>query len=199
MSALKDLHERGLIDDKEYERSRAELLNYVLKIPTKEQKHLEGVSEESKKVKQNLEESEVNEIGRAGSFISYDNGTVLDTKTKIMWWSKSNKRVYNWSNVQIESKNFRGGGYSDWRVPSIDELKTIYVESSNNKYKTIDFITLTAPYIISKDFEESGFGDSGPTYINYIDFRNGRVNSGLSLGFGFASGKVMYLPVREAN
>ena len=197
MSALKDLHKRGLIDDKEYERSRVELLDYILKIPAKEKKHLEGISEESKKVKQNLDESEVNEIGRDGSFIAYDDGTVFDTKTKIMWWSKSTEQVKNWSNVQNNSKNFRGGGYSDWRVPSIDELKTIYVESSNNKYKTIDFITLTSPYIISKDFEESDLSGTGPAYIQYIDFKNRRVNSCLSRGFGFALGKVMYLPVRS--
>ena len=36
MSTLKDLHKRGLIDDKEYERSRAELLDYILKTPEKE-------------------------------------------------------------------------------------------------------------------------------------------------------------------
>ena len=36
MLALKELHERGLIDDKEYERSRAELLDYILKTPEKE-------------------------------------------------------------------------------------------------------------------------------------------------------------------
>jgi hypothetical protein len=116
-----------------------------------------------------------------------------------MWWSKSTKQVKSWHNVQNKSKNFRGGGYTDWRVPSIDELKTIYVKSSNNQYKTVDFITLTSPYIISRDFEESGFGDSGPAYIKYIDFKNGKVNNCLSMGFGFASGKVMYLPVRETN
>ena len=36
MLALKELHEMGVIDDKEYERSRTELLDYVLKGSTKE-------------------------------------------------------------------------------------------------------------------------------------------------------------------
>ena len=143
--------------------------------------------------------SEANEIGRDGTFIAYDDGTILDTKTKIMWWWSSTEQVKSWSDTQFKSKNFRGGGYSDWRVPSIDELKTIYVKSSKYEYKTIDFISLISPFIISKDFEDSGFGDSGPLYIQYMDFRNRSVDSCLSIGFGFAPGKVMYLPVREAN
>jgi hypothetical protein len=143
--------------------------------------------------------SEANEIGRDGTFIAYDDGTILDIKTKIMWWWSSTEQVKSWSDTQFKSKNFRGGGYSDWRVPSTDELKTIYVKSSKYEYKTIDFITLTSPFIISKDFEDSGFGDSGPLYIQYMDFRNRSVDSCLSIGFGFAPGKIMYLPVREAN
>jgi hypothetical protein len=143
--------------------------------------------------------SEVNEIGRDGTFIAYDDGTVLDTKTKIMWWWSSTEQVKSWSDTQFKSKNFRGGGYSDWRVPSIDELKTIYVKSSKYEYKTIDFISLISPFIISKDFEDSGFGDSGPLYIQYMDFRNRSVDSCKSIGFKFAPGEVMYLPVREAN
>jgi hypothetical protein len=145
------------------------------------------------------EASEANEIGRDGTFIAYDDGTILDTKTKIMWWWSSTEQVKSWSDTQFKSKNFSGGGYSDWRVPSIEQLKTIYVKNSKYKYKTIDFITLTSPFIISKDFEDSGFGDSGPLYIQYMDFRNRSVDSCLSIGFGFAPGKVMYLPVREAN
>jgi hypothetical protein len=143
--------------------------------------------------------SEVNEIGGDGTFIAYDDGTVLDTKTKIMWWWSSTEQVTSWNDTLFKSKNFRGGGYADWHVPSTDELKTIYAKSSKNKYKTIDFITLTSPYIISKDFEDSGFGDSGPLYIQYMDFKNGIVDSCKSIGFGFAPGKVMYLPVRKVN
>jgi hypothetical protein len=164
------------------------------------EKHLAtlGISTTSE-ASESSKASKANEIGRDGTFIAYDDGTILDTKTKIMWWWSSTEQVKSWSDTQFKSKNFRGGGYSDWRVPSIEQLKTIYVKSSKYKYKTIDFITLASPFIISKDFEDSGFGDSGPLYIQYMDFRNRSVDSCLSIGFGFAPGKVMYLPVREAN
>ena len=73
------------------------------------------------------------------------------------------------------------------------------MKSSKYEYKTIDFFTLTSPFIISKDFEESGFSMGGPPYIQYIDFRNKKVDSCLSSGFRFVSGKIMYLPVRKVN
>ena len=64
----------------------------------------------------------------------------------MRWWS-STEQVENWSGTQLKSKSFRGGGYSDWRVPSIDELKTIYVKSSKYEYKSIDFITWKVLYL----------------------------------------------------
>ena len=116
-----------------------------------------------------------------------------------MWWWSSTEQVKSWSDTKFKSKNFRGGGYSDWRVPSIDQLETIYDESSKKKYKTIDFISLTSPFIISKDFEDSGFSDGGQLYIQYMDFRYRSVNSSHAIVFDSAPGKVMYLPVRQAN
>ena len=117
--------------------------------------------------------SEANEIGRDGTFIAYDDGTVLDTKTKIMWWWSSTKEVDGWSSVQFKSKSFRGGDYSDWRVPSIDELKTIYAKSSKYEYKTIDFITLTTSHLISKDFGDDDYRLGEPS-IKLLNFKNGR-------------------------
>ena len=119
------------------------------------------------------EVSEANEIGRDGTFIAYDNGTVLDTKTNLMWWWSSTEDVDGWSSVQFKSKSFRGGGYSDWRVPSIDELKTIYVKSSKYEYKTINFITLTTSHLISKDFGDDDYRLGEPS-IKLLNFKNGR-------------------------
>ena len=117
--------------------------------------------------------SEINEIGRDGAFIAYDDGTVLDTKTNLMWWWSSTEEVDGWSSVQFKSKSFRGGGYSDWRVPSIDELKTIYVKSSKYEYKTIDLITLTTSHLISKDFGDDDYRLGEPS-IKLLNFKNGR-------------------------
>ena len=62
------------------------------------------------------------EIERDGRFIAYDNGTVKDTKTGLMWASKDNGKSINWKDAKRYCENYRGGGYTDWRMPTINEL-----------------------------------------------------------------------------
>jgi hypothetical protein len=173
---------------------------------------VEKPPEESIKVEKNLDEverlktqlaslgisptSELNEIGRDGNFIAYDDGTVLDTKSNLMWWSK-NVEADSWHLTQYKSKVFKGGDYSDWRLPSIDELKTIYNKSSKNKYRTIDFVTLTIPYIYSQDISDETWRST--SLIKYLNFKNGKIGSVGMDGDYLAPGKVTYLPVRNTN
>jgi hypothetical protein len=51
------------------------------------------------------------EIKRDGRFIAYDDGTVLDTKTKLMWAARDNGSNINWANAKSYCENYRGGGY----------------------------------------------------------------------------------------
>lgn len=69
------------------------------------------------------------EIRRDGRFIVYDNGTVLDTRTNLMWAAKDNGSNINWQNAKEYCENYRGGGYTDWRVPTQDELAGLYDRS----------------------------------------------------------------------
>ncbi len=170
---------------------------------------LEEIAEERIKAEQKLDETEklrtqlaklgvsttqgLKEIGRDGSFIAYDDGTVLDTKTNLMWWLKSIEEVKGLSGAHYKSNTFRGAGYSDWRVPSINELKTIYNESSNFKYKAVGFISLTTPHLISKDLDDDTKRRAAS--IKVLNFRNGREENISMKG----AGKVSYLPVRKAN
>lgn len=67
-----------------------------------------------------------NEISRDGRFIAYDNGTVLDTQTNLMWAAKDNGSNINWQGAKSYCENYRGGGYTDWRMPTQDELAGLY-------------------------------------------------------------------------
>jgi hypothetical protein len=73
--------------------------------------------------------STAGETGRDGRFIAYDNGTVLDTKTKLMWAAKDNGSTINWADAKSYCENYRGGGYTDWRMPTQDELAGLYDEA----------------------------------------------------------------------
>ena len=71
---------------------------------------------------------------KVGGFIKYDNGTVLDTKTHLMWMTKDFRNIEgkapdSWDEAMawVEKMNRqRYGGYSDWRVPTPEEYQAIY-------------------------------------------------------------------------
>ncbi|MFZ4437554.1 MAG: caspase family protein [Syntrophales bacterium] len=73
------------------------------------------------------------EISRDGRFIAYDNGTVLDTKTNLMWAAKDNGSNINWANAKSYCENYRGGGYTDWRMPTPGELAGLYDSNKKNR------------------------------------------------------------------
>ena len=75
-----------------------------------------------------------NVIRRDGHFIAYDNGTVLDTRTSLMWAAKDNGYNITWPDAQRYCENYRGGGYTDWRMPTQDELLTVYDLDKTNQY-----------------------------------------------------------------
>jgi len=75
-----------------------------------------------------------NEIARDGRFISYDNGTVLDTKTRLIWAAKDDGRGLLEHDAKTFIENYRGGGYTDWRMPTMDELEAIYDRDTINQY-----------------------------------------------------------------
>ncbi|MBU0543800.1 MAG: DUF1566 domain-containing protein [Proteobacteria bacterium] len=73
------------------------------------------------------------ETARDDRFIAYDNGTVLDTRTNLMWAAKDNGKNINWADAKSYCENYRGGGYSDWRMPTQDELAGLYDSSKSFK------------------------------------------------------------------
>ena len=89
--------------------------------------------------------STAGEKARDGRFIAYDNGTVLDTKTNLMWAAKDNgSNIYS-ADAMSYCQNYRGGGYTDWRMPTQDELATLYDDSITRPYgfHLTKLITLT--------------------------------------------------------
>ena len=78
------------------------------------------------KIEQRPSPSTGSEIGRDGHFIAYNNGTVLDTWTNLMWAARDNGSDVNWAKAKSYCENYRGGGYSDWRMPTGSELRGLY-------------------------------------------------------------------------
>ena len=76
--------------------------------------------------------STAGEKAKDGRFIAYDNGTVLDTKTNLMWAAKDNGSDINWQDAKFYCENYHGGGYKDWRMPTLDELEGLYDASKSH-------------------------------------------------------------------
>ncbi|MEI6608161.1 MAG: DUF1566 domain-containing protein [Deltaproteobacteria bacterium] len=103
--------------------------------------------------------TQAREIGRDGQFIAYDNRTVLDTSTKLMWAARDNGSDINWADAKSFCDNYRGGGYKDWRMPTPEELEYLYDGSKSYKIandvhheiRLTELIRISAYYVWSSE------------------------------------------------
>jgi len=71
----------------------------------------------------------------------------------LMYQNQPFTKGYSWEEAKEYAKNLRLGGYSDWRLPTIDELKKLLVQDSitNSQGKE---------YFIRKEFVENLEGNA---------------------------------------
>lgn len=88
-------------------------------------------------------------------FMNNGDGTITDTKTGLMWPATDNNAHINWRGANEYCKNLGIGSYTDWRIPTLAELKSIYNPDEKNKngYHTAKQITTTAESCWSSETE----------------------------------------------
>ncbi|HVP78331.1 MAG TPA: DUF1566 domain-containing protein [Thermodesulfobacteriota bacterium] len=59
-----------------------------------------------------------------GRFVDNGNGTMTDTRKKIMWQKGDNGKEVAFEEAQEYCKTLRLGGYADWRLPDPEESDT---------------------------------------------------------------------------
>jgi TonB family protein len=101
-----------------------------------------------------------------------DAQTVLDTKTGLMWMRKDYRNIegkfaFNWDDAtawpsKINTQSY--GGYSDWRVPTITQYRTI----NNSKSDRMIYATIFAK-TEAEDYWSSN--TPGPYTASYISFQ----------------------------
>jgi len=119
------------------------------------------------------------EKDRDGRFISYDDGTVLDTRTGRMWAERDNGSDIDWEKAKSYCENYREGGYTDWRLPTQDELEGLYDENKSrpaacnreyNNHVATELIDITCfpPWASETRGSDAAFFnfDSGDRYWN---------------------------------
>lgn len=106
-------------------------------------------------------------VSSQGRLVSYPNGTVLDEKTKLMWAAKDADAGQYFSDAVSYCENYRAGGYTDWRMPTLDELETLYDETMENRYgyHATELIQVSGQYVFA--FSTRWGGQAA------FDFKNG--------------------------
>ena len=71
---------------------------------------------------------------RDGNFIAYPDGVVYDKNTGLEWYAGPDKKI-NWDEAKrwVESLSVAGG---DWRMPTREELKTLYKKGAGTRNMT---------------------------------------------------------------
>jgi hypothetical protein len=79
-------------------------------------------------------------------FVNNSDGTVTDAHTGLMWAAQDNGRLVNWQTARSCSLIYRGGGHTDWRMPTIDELASLFDPDEKNElgYHVNKFIDISA-------------------------------------------------------
>lgn len=121
------------------------------------------------------------------NFVTSDTGTVVDNSTRLMWmrcsmgqtWSASllactgNATGYTWSKALAAGTDLNFAGFSDWRLPNINELRSI-VENCRSSPAINSLLFPTTPN--SKFWTSSPYVANGANNAWVIDFDQGRDN-----------------------
>jgi hypothetical protein len=125
-------------------------------------------------------------------FIAYNDGTVLDKQMNRMWAAKDNGTNINWEEAWSYCRSYKGGGYTDWRMPTLEELAQLHYQFLYYK-SDLDvnvhpkiLICLTGNCVWSSSDSD---GSNACTY----DFKNGHDEWVIKLASGF----IRTLPVRS--
>jgi hypothetical protein len=137
-------------------------------------------------------------------FIDNNDGTVIDMKTNIMWtkngWRIDFFSAEKWEDAQIKCREFNLGGHTDWRLPTIDEWKSLL--DTSQEYPALvspnpfENIIVHMPYWSGSKLQygsESAIarGESGRAYTVMLYF--GRINH------QSVNKRAFIMPVRSLN
>jgi hypothetical protein len=79
-----------------------------------------------------------------------------DSATGLTWALKDNGDSVSPNEASNYCKSLRSGGYSDWRVPKIDELEGLYDSKQKKLNKVKGPIELSDPCVLSGSTNSSG-------------------------------------------
>ncbi len=112
-------------------------------------------------------------------YTDHGNGTVTDTQTGLMWQQATAPNRMNWNDAIAWCNNLSLAGYSDWRLPDIDELRSLVDMSYSPTINTTYFPNTVASWYWSSSTNAYSTGYAWVVYFYSGDGHHG-TNKSLS-------------------
>jgi len=137
-------------------------------------------------------------------FIDNQDGTVTDTKTSLMWikngWRLDFISAATWAGAKDKCENFRHGGYGNWRLPTIEEWRSL-IDKNNENPALVDpnpFVNIVGhmPYWTLSEFtygRDHTCSNKCPLETYTVMLYSGTINHQKK------SDRAFILPVRSIN
>ncbi|UJS23994.1 DUF1566 domain-containing protein [Thiothrix winogradskyi] len=133
--------------------------------PEKMEKNFPEIKAQYRAIAKAEIEAKAKESIVSGKYLIHANRIVTDTETKLMWKQDSEVGQYTWDNAMKKfGKNVSFAGYNNWRMPTIEELKTL-VDKEHSP--TID---LTAFHNTPAMFWSASLHASNGDYAWFVNF-----------------------------
>jgi hypothetical protein len=84
----------------------------------------------------------------------------------LMWTRTDNLEEINWGEANQYCEDLTLGDYSDWRLPTIEQLEKLYDPQDGGKYKIRKLFRLTAWRVWSSK-KVQGSGSASDVYFNF--------------------------------
>jgi len=134
-------------------------------------------------------------VREAGAFVVFDDGTLLDRKTGLLWATKDNGAEISRLDADDFCRGFRLAGYDDWRLPSLTELSEVFdttrdsyallMESDQEKVDTEILFEIGSTFLWAQDWDEASSGFFEVSSGEYL-FQNPQSRD-----------RIRFLPVRQ--
>ena len=147
--------------------------------------HLRLVQEEKQAAEQaRLEEQErqrkaADRPQKADRKSEVPEGVYLDPETNLMWTIRDNGKDINWHQANKYARQLRLGGYSDWRLPTVDKLEKLYDPQQKSDYRIRKSFQLTSRFVWSWARE----GSRSAWFFSFGDGRRYNVPVGYSSNY----------------
>jgi hypothetical protein len=104
-----------------------------------------------------------------------DDAIFTSLDAQLMWAAKDNHENVSWDQAVQYAQNFRGGNYSDWRLPSDQELLSLYDKNKTFKFVNEHAIHVKDEVCLSGYMYWTNIGKGKDA--KYVNFEKGNISS----------------------